>query len=74
LAVREDDAEPELLDDEGAMLADGDVVAMAVKASQSLPPYLKPCPTSTPFLTFAFQSPGATVAVADIRWGPCYVG
>jgi hypothetical protein len=34
LAVREDDAEPEPLDDEGAMLADGDVVAMAVKVSR----------------------------------------
>jgi hypothetical protein len=34
LAVREDDAEPELLDDEGAMLADGDVVAMAVKVGR----------------------------------------
>jgi hypothetical protein len=35
LAVREDDAEPELLDDEGMMLAEGDVVAMAVKVSGS---------------------------------------
>ena len=34
LAVREDDAAPELLDDEGAMLADGDLVAMAVKVSR----------------------------------------
>jgi hypothetical protein len=31
LAVREDDAEPELLDDEGMVLKKGDVVAMAVK-------------------------------------------
>jgi hypothetical protein len=31
LAVREDDAKPELLDDEGIMLEDGDAVAMAVK-------------------------------------------
>jgi hypothetical protein len=31
LAVREDDAEPELLDDESMVLEDGDVVAMAVK-------------------------------------------
>jgi hypothetical protein len=31
LAVREDDAEPELLDDEGMLLEEGDVVAMAVK-------------------------------------------
>jgi hypothetical protein len=33
LAVREDDAEPEPLDDESMMLAEGDVVAMAVKVS-----------------------------------------
>ena len=33
LAVREDDAEPELLDDEGMLLEEGDVVAMAVKVS-----------------------------------------
>jgi hypothetical protein len=33
LAVREDDAEPELLDDESMVLADGDVVAMAVEVS-----------------------------------------
>jgi hypothetical protein len=31
LAVREDDAEPEPLDDESMMLADGEIVAMAVK-------------------------------------------
>jgi hypothetical protein len=31
LAVREDDAEPELLDDESVALEDGDVVAMAVE-------------------------------------------
>jgi hypothetical protein len=31
LAVREDDAEPELLDDESMLLGDGEVVAMAVK-------------------------------------------
>jgi hypothetical protein len=54
LAVREDDAEPELLDDEGALLADGDVVAMAVKVSGH-PAVFKPCTTSTPFLTFAFH-------------------
>jgi hypothetical protein len=33
LAVREDDAEPELLDDQKMELEDGDVVAMAVKVS-----------------------------------------
>jgi hypothetical protein len=31
LAVREDDAEPELLDDESMLLEDGDVLAMAVE-------------------------------------------
>jgi hypothetical protein len=33
LAVREDDAEPELLDDESMLLKDGEIVAMAVKES-----------------------------------------
>jgi hypothetical protein len=33
LAVREDDAEPELLDDESLLLGDGETVAMAVKES-----------------------------------------
>ena len=32
--VREDDAEPELLDDESMALGDGDVVAMAVEVSR----------------------------------------
>jgi hypothetical protein len=36
LAVREDDAEPELLDDESMMLADGEIVAMAVKETPLL--------------------------------------
>jgi hypothetical protein len=36
LAVREDDAEPELLDDETMVLGDGDMVAMAVKESPLL--------------------------------------
>jgi hypothetical protein len=36
LAVREDDAEPEPLEDEGAMLGEGDVVAMAVKVCKTL--------------------------------------
>ena len=33
LAVREDDVEPEPLDDESMELGDGDVIAMAVKVS-----------------------------------------
>jgi hypothetical protein len=36
LAVREDDAEPELLEDESIVLGDGDMVAMAVKESPLL--------------------------------------
>jgi hypothetical protein len=36
LAVREDDAEPELLDDEKMVLGDGEIVAMAVKESPLL--------------------------------------
>jgi hypothetical protein len=35
LAVREDDAEPEPLEDESIVLEDGDVVAMAVKVSRT---------------------------------------
>jgi hypothetical protein len=50
LAVREDDAEPELLDDEGMLLRDGDVVAMAVKVSGYLT-YENPAS----FLTCAFN-------------------
>jgi hypothetical protein len=45
LAVREDDAEPELLDDEGTMLEEGDLLALAVKVSGPCG-VLKPCPTS----------------------------
>jgi hypothetical protein len=36
LAVREDDAEPELLEDESMELEAGDIVAMAVKVSSVL--------------------------------------
>jgi hypothetical protein len=36
LAVREDDAEPELLDDASMLLGDGEIVAMAVKESSPL--------------------------------------
>jgi hypothetical protein len=36
LAVREDDAEPEPLEDESLVLKDGDLVAMAVKVSSEL--------------------------------------
>jgi hypothetical protein len=61
-AVREDDAEPELLDDEGVMLEEGDVVAMAVKVSGSVA-YGNLSFTVSPLGT---QSAGATVGVADI--------
>jgi hypothetical protein len=45
LAVREDDAEPELLEDEGMVLQECDMVAMAVKVSG--PCYVfNSCPTS----------------------------
>jgi hypothetical protein len=36
LAVRDDDAEPEPLEDESLVLRDGDLVAMAVKVSSQL--------------------------------------
>jgi hypothetical protein len=36
LAVREDDAEPEPLEDESMELKDGDIVAMAVKVGSVL--------------------------------------
>jgi hypothetical protein len=36
LAVREDDAEPELLEEEGMLLGEDDMVAMAVKVSEYL--------------------------------------
>jgi hypothetical protein len=36
LAVREDDEEPEPLDDEGMLLEGGDIVAMAVKVGSVL--------------------------------------
>jgi hypothetical protein len=36
LAVREDDVEPEPLDDESMELGDGDVIAMAVKVGRTL--------------------------------------
>jgi hypothetical protein len=74
LAVREDDAEPELLDDESIALEDGDVVAMAVEVSR----YNSAAIIDMQYddTVFAIQSdtvvfsnpPGSTVAVAGI---PC---
>jgi hypothetical protein len=46
LAVREDDVEPEPLDDESMALGDGDVVAMAVKVSRILSATLIRCAAS----------------------------
>jgi hypothetical protein len=46
LAVREDDAEPELLDDERIELEAGDLVAMAVKVSSVLSARLIRCAAS----------------------------
>jgi hypothetical protein len=72
LAVREDDPEPELLDDEGAVLADGDVVSMAVNVSghpavfKTLPHIHTISDLRLSLLSVGTQSPGATVAVADI--------
>jgi hypothetical protein len=70
VAVREDDAEPELLDDEGTLLEEGDVVAMAVEVSGSWRittlPHIVPCLTCAFPLPLGTQSPGATVVVADI--------
>jgi hypothetical protein len=68
LAVREDDAEPELLDDEDMILIAGDLVAMAVKVSghltyKYLPRLISDLCVSLFLLT---QSPGAIVYVADI--------
>jgi hypothetical protein len=75
LAVREDDAEPEPLDDDSMALEDGDIVAMAVKVnsvlssvrqflvSQSRIPH-----TITDFLHFTCCVQGPAVVVAYI---PC---
>jgi hypothetical protein len=78
LAVREDDAEPELLDDESVELGDGDVVAMAVEVSgynsaaiidmqydDTVIAFLSETVSET---VVSFNSPGATIVVADI---PC---
>jgi hypothetical protein len=45
LAVREDDAEPELLEDESMILETGVILAMAVKVGGSR--RIETCPTST---------------------------
>jgi hypothetical protein len=73
LAVREDDAEPELLDD-SMELGDGDVVAMAVKVStafsvqQFLDAHSLIPQTVTKFLLFPYSVQGPTIVVEVI---PC---
>jgi hypothetical protein len=73
LAVREDDAKPEPLEDESMVLADGDVVAMAVKVSCCNSAAIMICSTIFRLLSFCltrvafiFELLGATVVVADI--------
>jgi hypothetical protein len=68
LAVREDDAEPELLEDEDMILSGGDLVAMAVKVSGNLTYKYLPHLISDLCLSLfpLIQSAGATVGVADI--------
>jgi hypothetical protein len=65
LAVREDDAEPELLENEGMLLEEGDVVAMAVKVSGPCGIF-EPCLTRACHLPLGNQSLGATVGVAAL--------
>jgi hypothetical protein len=72
LAVREDDAEPELLDDESMALGDGDVVAMAVEVSWYNSAVIIDMQYDDTIIGFLsetvvlFNPPGATVVVADI--------
>jgi hypothetical protein len=72
LAVREDDAEPELLDDQNMELEDGDVVAMAVEVSRYNSAAIIDLQYDDTVIGFLsdtvvlFNPPGATVAVADI--------
>jgi hypothetical protein len=72
LAVREDDAEPELLDDDSMALEDGDVVAMAVEVSwynSAAIIDMQQVITVIAFLSdtlVLFYLPGPTVVVADI--------
>jgi hypothetical protein len=64
LAVREDDMEPEPLDDESMVLADGEIVAMAVKESPHFGnKYRKPgaeSPETGPFGRNRCRKPGPT--------------
>jgi hypothetical protein len=64
LAVREDDAEPELLEDESMELEEGDIVAMAVKVGSLCFQGLGETITDSPPFTCCVQGPA--VVVADI--------
>jgi hypothetical protein len=67
LAVREDDAEPEPLEDESMELEDGDVVAMAMKVGEISAATLSTLRNLTLLrLLLVSQLPGATVVVADL--------
>jgi hypothetical protein len=74
LAVREDDAEPEPLEDESVVLKDGDLVAMAVKVSSQFY-FTDPVKSSSTVKRFTFLHicvlevlpPGVTAVVADLR-------
>jgi hypothetical protein len=78
LAVREDDAEPELLDDESVALKDGDVVAMAVEVSRYNGAAISDMQYDDAVITILsdtvmlFNLPGATVGVADISCSSCH--
>jgi hypothetical protein len=75
LAVREDDAEPELLEDESLVLRDGDLVAMAVKVRSFSHVLINTSSTVHRLVNLYFHlvlfipktlPPGATVVVADL--------
>jgi hypothetical protein len=72
LAVREDDAEPELLEDESVVLEDGDVVAMAVEVSGYNSAAIIDMQYDDTVIAFLsdtimlYNPPGATIVVADI--------
>jgi hypothetical protein len=68
-AIREDDAEPELLEDPSTILEDGGVVAMAVKVRRIKLTHL--FSSLTVFLPYSFcvSKPLGSIALADIsRW------
>jgi hypothetical protein len=78
LAVREDDAEPELLDDESMVLEDGDVVAMAVEVSRYNSAAIIDMQYDDTVIgllsdtVVLLNPPGPTVVVADISVFSCH--